>query len=193
MRFRFHIIAPHRMRVLLLVSLTTATLLATGQSLTLDSCLSAALSLLLLPVPPNKGARLPVLSAAGLAAVPAALFLPAVCPYVLVADLLLARSTLALRRRELMELLSRGITLRKTLEQVIEVGNRLIHAANEDIFYSTSKERKAEKVPYFMDMKGKMIKYPNGIAHSTEYIYVTGVEIDDKEWETTANTPWGRS
>jgi hypothetical protein len=75
----------------------------------------------------------------------------------------------------------------KTMEQVIEVGNRLIHAANEDIFYSTSKERKAEKVPYFMDMKGKMIKYPNGIAHSTEYIYVTGVEIDDKEWETTAN------
>ena len=75
----------------------------------------------------------------------------------------------------------------KTLEQVIEVGNRLIHAANEDIFYSTSKERKAEKVPYFMDMKGKMIKYPNGIAHSTEYIYVTGVEIDDKEWDTTAN------
>lgn len=75
----------------------------------------------------------------------------------------------------------------KTLEQVIEVGNRLIHAANDDIFYSTSKERKAEKVPYFMDMKGKMIKYPNGIAHSTEYIYVTGVEIDDKEWETTAN------
>jgi hypothetical protein len=75
----------------------------------------------------------------------------------------------------------------KTLEQVIEVGNRLIHAANEDIFYSTSKERKAEKVPYFMDMKGKMIKYPNGIAHSTEYIYVTGVEIDDKDWDTTAN------
>ena len=87
---------------------------------TLSLCyLSAALSLLLLPVPPNKGARLPVLSAAGLAAVPAALFLPAVCPYVLVADLLLARSTLALRRRELMELLSRGITLRKTLEQAI--------------------------------------------------------------------------
>ena len=85
---------------------------------TLSLCyLSAALSLLLLPVPPNKGVRLPVLSAAGLAAVPAALFLPAVCPYVLVADLLLARSTLALRRRELMELLSRGITLRKTLEQ----------------------------------------------------------------------------
>ena len=75
----------------------------------------------------------------------------------------------------------------KTLEQVIEVGNRLIHAANEDIFYSTSKERKADKVPYFMAMKGKLIKYPNGIAHSTEYIYVTGVEIDDKEWETTAN------
>lgn len=75
----------------------------------------------------------------------------------------------------------------KTLEQVIEVGNRLIHAASEDIFYSTSKERKAEKVPYFMDMKGKMIKYPNGVLHSTEYIYVTGVEIDDKEWETTAN------
>ena len=75
----------------------------------------------------------------------------------------------------------------KTLEQVIEVGNRLIHTANEDIFYSTSKERKSEKVPYFMDMKGKLIKYPNGIAHSTEYIYVTGVEIDDKEWETKAN------
>ena len=75
----------------------------------------------------------------------------------------------------------------KTLEQVIEVGNRLIHAANEDIFSRTSKERKAEKVPYFMGMKGKMIKYPNGIAHSTEYIYVTGVEIDDKDWETTAN------
>lgn len=75
----------------------------------------------------------------------------------------------------------------KTLEQVIEVGNRLIQAASEDIFYSTSKERKAEKVPYFMNMKGKMIKYPNGIAHSTEYIYVTGVEIDDKDWETTAN------
>ncbi len=75
----------------------------------------------------------------------------------------------------------------KTLEQVIEVGNRLIRAANDDIFYRTSNERKAEKVPYFMDMKGKMIKYPNGIAHSTEYIYVTGVEIDDKEWETTAN------
>lgn len=75
----------------------------------------------------------------------------------------------------------------KTLEQVIAVGNSLIHAANEDIFYSTSKERKAEKVPYFMDMKGKMIKYPNGIAHSTEYIFVTGVEIDDKDWETTAN------
>ena len=75
----------------------------------------------------------------------------------------------------------------KTLEQVIEVGNRLIRAANDDIFYRTSNERKAEKVPYFMDMKGKMIKYANGIAHSTEYIYVTGVEIDDKEWETTAN------
>ena len=29
----------------------------------------------------------------------------------------------------------------KTLEQVIEVGNRLIHAANEDIFSRTSKER----------------------------------------------------
>jgi len=75
----------------------------------------------------------------------------------------------------------------RTLEQVIEVGNRLIRAANDDIFYSTSKECKDEKVPYFMDMKGKMIKYANGIAHSTEYIYVTGVEIDDKEWETTAN------
>lgn len=75
----------------------------------------------------------------------------------------------------------------KTLEQVIEVGNRLIHAANEDIFYSTSKERKAEKVSYFMNMKGKMIKYPNGITKTTEYIFVTGVEIDYKDWETTAN------
>lgn len=44
MRFRFHNIAPHRRRTLLLAALTAATLLATGQSLTLDSCLSAALS-----------------------------------------------------------------------------------------------------------------------------------------------------
>ena len=75
----------------------------------------------------------------------------------------------------------------KTLEQVIEVGNRLIHAANEDIFCATTKKCQSDKVRYFMDMKGKMIKYPLGIARSVEYIYVTGVEIDDKEWETTAN------
>ena len=62
----------------------------------------------------------------------------------------------------------------KTLEQVIEVGNRLVHAANKDIFCRTTKKCKSDKVRYFMDMKGKMIKYPNGIAHSTEYIYVTG-------------------
>lgn len=74
----------------------------------------------------------------------------------------------------------------KTMEQVIEVGNRLINVANENIFYATSKEHKEEKVPYFMDMKGKIIKYPNGVLHSTEYIYVTGVEIDDEEWDTTA-------
>ena len=75
----------------------------------------------------------------------------------------------------------------KTLEQVIEVGNRLIHAANEDIFCATTKKCKSDKVRYFMDMKDKMIKYPLGIARSVEYIYVTGVEFDHKEWDTTAN------
>ena len=74
----------------------------------------------------------------------------------------------------------------KTLEQVIEVGNRLIHAANGDIFCATTKKCKSDKVRYFMDMKGKMIKYPLGIARSVEYIYVTGVEFDHKEWDTTA-------
>lgn len=75
----------------------------------------------------------------------------------------------------------------KTLEQVIEVGNRLIHAANEDIFCATTKKCKSDKVRYFMGMKGKLIKYPLGIARSVEYIYVTGVEFDHKEWDTTAN------
>lgn len=75
----------------------------------------------------------------------------------------------------------------KTLEQVIEVGNRLIHAANEDIFCATTKKCQSDKVRYFMDMKDKMIKYPLGIARSVEYIYVTGVEFDHKEWDTTAN------
>lgn len=75
----------------------------------------------------------------------------------------------------------------KTLEQVVEVGNRLIHAANEDIFCATTKKCQSNKVRYFMDMKGKLIKYPLGIARSVEYIYVTGVEIDHKEWDTTAN------
>lgn len=75
----------------------------------------------------------------------------------------------------------------KTLEQVIEVGNRLIHAANEDIFCATTKKCKSDKVRYFMGMKDKMIKYPLGIARSVEYIYVTGVEFDHKEWDTTAN------
>ena len=74
----------------------------------------------------------------------------------------------------------------KTLEQVIEVGNRLVHAANKDIFCATTKKCKSDKVRYFMDMKGKMIKYPLGIARSFEYIYVTGVEFDHKEWDTTA-------
>jgi hypothetical protein len=73
----------------------------------------------------------------------------------------------------------------KTLEQVIEVGNRLIHAANGDIFCATTKKCKSDKVRYFMDMKGKMIKYPLGIARSVEYIYVTRVEFDHKEWDTT--------
>lgn len=75
----------------------------------------------------------------------------------------------------------------KTLEQVIEVGNRLIYAANEDIFCATTKKCQSDKVRYFMDMKDKMIKYPLGIARSVEYIYVTGVEFDHKEWDTTAN------
>lgn len=75
----------------------------------------------------------------------------------------------------------------KTLEQVIEVGNRLIHAANKDIFCATTKKCESDKVRYFMDMKDKMIKYPLGIARSVEYIYVTGVEFDHKEWDTTAN------
>lgn len=75
----------------------------------------------------------------------------------------------------------------KTLEQVIEVGNRLIHAANEDIFCATTKKCQSDKVRYFMGMKGKMIKYPLGIARSVEYIYVTGVEFHQKEWDTTAN------
>lgn len=75
----------------------------------------------------------------------------------------------------------------KTLEQVIEVGNRLIHAASKDIFCATTKKCQSDKVRYFKDMKGKMIKYPLGIARSVEYIYVTGVEIDHKEWDSTAN------
>lgn len=75
----------------------------------------------------------------------------------------------------------------KTLEQVIEVGNRLIYAANEDIFCATTKKCQSDKVRYFMGMKDKMIKYPLGIARSVEYIYVTGVEFDHKEWDTTAN------
>lgn len=75
----------------------------------------------------------------------------------------------------------------KTLEQVIEVGNRLIYAANEDIFCATTKKCQSDKVRYFMGMKDKMVKYPLGIARSVEYIYVTGVEFDHKEWDTTAN------
>jgi len=75
----------------------------------------------------------------------------------------------------------------KTLEQVIAVGERLIHAANEDIYYGQASVGKEDKVAYFNGLKGKMIKYPNGISQSMEYIYVTGIEIDDKEWDTTAN------
>ena len=79
--------------------------------------LSVSLALLLLPVPPNKFMRLNALSAASLAAVPAALFIPAVCPYVLMVLLILSRAILALRRRGMMEFRARTLTFRKTLEQ----------------------------------------------------------------------------
>lgn len=75
----------------------------------------------------------------------------------------------------------------KTMEQVIEVGNRLIHAANMDIFHFTTKECNNKQVSYFMAMKGKMIKYHNGIKHSPEYIYVTRVEIQNNKGEPITN------
>jgi hypothetical protein len=72
----------------------------------------------------------------------------------------------------------------KSLEHVIMACERIIHAANDDIYYGKSKHGDEEKLAYLNVMKGKLIKYPNGIANSTEYIYVTDVSVDDREWET---------
>lgn len=85
---------------------------------TLSLCyLSAALALLLLPVPPGKCSRLNGLTAAALAAAPLALFLPGACPFVLLSELLLSRAVLAVRRSQSLEARARGLTLRKSLEE----------------------------------------------------------------------------
>lgn len=72
-----------------------------------------------------------------------------------------------------------------TLEQVVTVGERLIHAANEAIFASAARTDYGKKRSYFKQMQHKMIKYPNGIRNSTEYLYIDSVEFSTK-WDTCA-------
>ena len=74
----------------------------------------------------------------------------------------------------------------KTLEQVITACERLKHAANEEIFYGNSRADNGEKKSFFESLVGKMLKYPNGIANSTEYLYVTKVDITELDLDTTA-------
>lgn len=74
----------------------------------------------------------------------------------------------------------------KTLEQVVTVGERLIHAANEAIFSSATRTDDGKKRSYFKQMQNKMIKYPNGIRDSREYLYIDSVEFSTSEWDTCA-------
>lgn len=74
----------------------------------------------------------------------------------------------------------------KTLEHVIMACERIIHAANDDIYYKSAKESKVDNVAYFNAMKGKLIKYPNGIDKSTGYLYVTDVKVNDQTWNAEA-------
>jgi hypothetical protein len=74
----------------------------------------------------------------------------------------------------------------KTLEQVITACERLKHAANEEIFYGNSRADNGEKRSFFESLVGKMVKYPNGVANSTEYLYVTKVDITELDLDTTA-------
>lgn len=74
----------------------------------------------------------------------------------------------------------------KTLEQVITVGERLIHAANDAIVNSSENTGADEKKAVFNGLVGKMIKYPNGIKDSIEYLYVEHVDFVDVGRETRA-------
>ena len=73
-----------------------------------------------------------------------------------------------------------------TLEQVIQVGERLIHAANEDLFYGSAKADTAGAKTFFESLVGKMLKYPNGIMGSTEYLYIDEVTFAECEWNMHA-------
>lgn len=73
-----------------------------------------------------------------------------------------------------------------SLEQVITACERLIHAANEDIYYGNSRADDGEKRDFFNSLVNKMLTYGNGVANSTEYLYVTRVNIVEADLDTTA-------
>ena len=72
-----------------------------------------------------------------------------------------------------------------SLEQVITACERLIHAANEDIYYGNSRADDSEKRDFFNSLVNKMLTYGNGVANSTEYLYVTRVNIVEADLDTT--------
>ena len=71
-----------------------------------------------------------------------------------------------------------------SLEQVITACERLIHAANEDIYYGNSRADDSEKKAFFNSLVNKMLTYGNGVANSTEYLYVTRVNIVEADLDT---------
>jgi hypothetical protein len=74
----------------------------------------------------------------------------------------------------------------RTLEQVITVGERLIQAANEARFGGLTRTINSDKVKFFKSLEGKLVKYPNGIVNSTEYLYVKEVDIGEVALDMTA-------
>ena len=84
---------------------------------------------------------------------------------------------------DILEMLKKLATWKpSTLEQVIQVGERLIKAANDDIFYGSYKINTKNTEDFFKNLDGKMVKYPNGITNSTEYIFVDQVDFAECEW-----------
>lgn len=67
-----------------------------------------------------------------------------------------------------------------TLEQVIEVSNRLINAASVDIFYAIQNECDTKHRQWFAGLVGKIIYWDSGIKGQHEYLYVKEVKTEKK-------------